>query len=86
MSDISALEAKVKALEAKVKALEKSVEPVSVKEDATIVLCTWADAPDSGRQKCAWTGRIDKYQAHLIAQHGGKDYVRPKTGIPVKEA
>ena len=55
-------------------------------KEYTIVLCTWADAPDAGGKKCAWTGRSDKYKAHLDEFHGGKDYEKPKTGIPVKEA
>lgn len=78
------LRAKVKALEAKVYALEHPVAPKPVKKDATIVLCTWAGARSGSGVRCGWTGPAFGYQAHLDAEHHGKDYVEPKTGIPVK--
>jgi len=50
-------------------------------EKVKMVLCSWAAAPFQGDEKCGWTGRADKYQAHLIARHGGKEYKEPKTGL-----
>jgi len=78
------LKARIKALEAKVRALEHPAKPKPVEPDATIVLCTWAGARDGSGDRCGWTGPAFGYQKHLDAKHFGKDYVEPKTGIPVK--
>lgn len=50
-----------------------------------MVLCSWFNAPDGTQLKCGWTGRADKYQKHLDENHGGKEYVAPKVGLPIKE-
>ena len=79
------LKAKIKVLEAQVKSLMNPPKPKAVKKDTTLVLCTWAGARDGSGLRCGWTGPAFSYQMHLDAKHGGKDYVEPKTGIPVKE-
>lgn len=47
---------------------------------AKIVRCSHALAPFETGKKCAWTGRADKYDAHLAEFHGGEEYEALKVG------
>jgi len=45
-----------------------------------IITCSYQAAPFETGLKCGWTGRSDKYQAHLAQFHGGVKYQVPTYG------
>jgi len=62
--------------------MSKDTKPKAKK--VVLVLCSWAGASEGSNLRCGWRGHAYKYQAHLDAMHGGKEYKEPVTGLPAQ--